>query len=257
VTERLRDYEASYGQIPGWLALEDFKILSRLLKRDGPPGDLLEVGAYMGASAILLGFFQRPGETFTVCDLFGGSLGEANAAEVAREYPHLTRSAFERNYLQWHNNLPIIVQEPSSNLPKWVKPASCRLVHVDGSHLYEHVVADIDTARAVAQAQSVVVFDDWRSKHTPGVTVGVMERIVRDELHLIAITESKLYAAWDSSDATMLRADIAAWADETASLTLDLQRVRDVDLPRVGIIAPSTSRRRRLGLRLADLVGGT
>ena len=45
------------------------------------------------------GSSRRPGETFTVVDLFGADPGEGdNAAENRDSYPGLTRQAFEDNY---------------------------------------------------------------------------------------------------------------------------------------------------------------
>lgn len=37
----------------------------------GPPGDIVELGAYLGESAVVLGDHLRAGDRFVVVDLFG------------------------------------------------------------------------------------------------------------------------------------------------------------------------------------------
>ncbi|MFD8812242.1 class I SAM-dependent methyltransferase, partial [Streptomyces sp. NPDC059627] len=61
--------------VPGWFPVLDQVLFDWFLNRQeasGTRGDLLEVGVYMGKSAIFTGRHLRPGESFTVCDLFEG-----------------------------------------------------------------------------------------------------------------------------------------------------------------------------------------
>src|SRR5580765_7902242 len=101
-------------EIPGWFALEDFLLFDRILGGHAS-GDLLEIGAFQGASAILIGLHRRGEEVFTVCDLFGTPDEPANAAE-SEIYEGLTRESFERNYLEFVPELPVIVQESSLSI---------------------------------------------------------------------------------------------------------------------------------------------
>ena len=79
-------------------------------------------------------------ETFTVCDLFDSEApDEANEREMRGSYSTLTRRAFEANYLSFHDELPRVLQAPTTVVPDEVAAGSCRFVHVDASHLYEHV----------------------------------------------------------------------------------------------------------------------
>lgn len=74
--------------VPGWFPPLDQVLFTWFLEKQQLAGDLLELGVYMGKSAILLGHHLRPGEAFTVCDLFGG---EAPTARTARRPPSRTR----------------------------------------------------------------------------------------------------------------------------------------------------------------------
>ncbi|UQT58222.1 class I SAM-dependent methyltransferase [Streptomyces durmitorensis] len=183
-------------------------ILSRQLERS-QRGDLLELGAYLGKSAIFMGAYLRAEETFTVCDLFDSPApDEANSAEMGRSYATLTRRAFEANYRSFHDGLPQIVQEPSSGITAHVAADSCRFVHIDASHLYEHVHADIAAAREVLGQDGIVVLDDFRAEHCPGVAAATWGAVASG-LKPLCITATKFYGTWGDYDA--IHADLAAF----------------------------------------------
>ncbi|MCC9312254.1 class I SAM-dependent methyltransferase [Kitasatospora sp. RB6PN24] len=188
--------------VPGWFWPIDQQLFTWLLERQsasGTSGDLLELGSYLGRSAILIGRHLRAGETFTVCDLFDSEAPDGdNAAEMTMSYRQtLTRTAFERNYLAFHSKLPTIVQAPTSVLEDGrIAAGSCRFVHIDASHLYEHVSIDIRTAKAVLGPDGIVVLDDFRSPHTPGVAAATWEAVFQQALRPICVTPEKLYGTW-------------------------------------------------------------
>ena len=165
-----------FADVPGWFPPLDQVLFTWFLDRQrsqGFGGDLLELGVYMGKSAILLGQHLRDGERFTVCDLFGGEAPDgANSAETSKSYASLTRQAFERNYLSFHDTLPRVIEGPTSVVPGEVAEGSCRFVHVDASHLYEHVYGDIGAAREILQPDGIVVLDDFRSERSEERRVG-------------------------------------------------------------------------------------
>ncbi|MFB9466202.1 class I SAM-dependent methyltransferase, partial [Streptomyces cinereospinus] len=186
--------------VPGWFPVLDQVLFDWLLARQeaaGVRGDLLEVGVYMGKSAIFLGRRLQEGERYTVCDLFEGDApDDANRAESTKSYSALTRQVFEANYLSFHDALPRVVQGPSSLVPGEVEPGTCRFVHIDGSHLYEHVYDDIGAARDVLLPDGIVVLDDFRSEHTPGVSVAAWEAVLSRGLRPICLSTQKLYGTW-------------------------------------------------------------
>lgn len=84
----------------------------------------------------------------------------------------------------------------TSSLPEKLQPQSFRFVHIDASHMYEHVRTDAETAKTVLVNDGVAVFDDYRSRHTPGTALAVWEQVVTGGLRPICITESKFYGTW-------------------------------------------------------------
>ncbi|MFJ1703047.1 class I SAM-dependent methyltransferase [Kitasatospora sp. NPDC088346] len=188
--------------VPGWFFKTDQEVFGWLLTRQaerGISGDLLELGTYLGRSAITLGGHLQEGETFTVCDLFDSDApDEQNSAEMAMSYRKtLTRQAFEANYLAFHDTLPTVIQAPTSVLAEGRIPdASCRFIHIDASHLYEHVAGDVQVARAALAKDGVVVFDDYRAEHTPGVSAAVWEAVFAFGLRPLLLTPEKFYGTW-------------------------------------------------------------
>ncbi|MGW6829785.1 class I SAM-dependent methyltransferase [Streptomyces massasporeus] len=188
------------ADVPGWFPPLDQMLFTWFLeqqKKAGIKGDLLELGVYMGKSAILLGHHLQDGELFTVCDLFEGDApDEANKAESSQSYASLTQQAFERNYLSFHDALPTVITGPSSLVDEKVAPETCRFIHIDASHLYEHVYGDIGAAHDILLPEGVVVLDDFRSEHTPGVSVAAWEAVLNRGLRPICLSTQKMYATW-------------------------------------------------------------
>ncbi|MGI5451984.1 class I SAM-dependent methyltransferase [Streptomyces sp. CA-249302] len=211
--------------VPGWFPPLDQILFTWFLERQetgGRRGDLLELGAYLGKSAILLGQHRQDGEDFTVCDLFGGEAPDgANRAETAKSYSSLTRQAFERNYLSFHDALPRVIQAPTSVIPREVAPDSCRFVHIDASHLYEHVRDDIAAAHDLLLPDGIVVLDDFRSEHTPGVSVATWEAVLNRGLHPICLSTQKLYGTW--GDPGPVQEELLEMLRERADVGLSVQ----------------------------------
>jgi hypothetical protein len=190
----------SLDEVKGWFFPSDQVLFDWFLTRQQEltePGDLLEIGAYMGKSAIFTGSYLRAGETFTVCDLFDSpAQDDANSAEMRYSYATLTRRSFEANYLSFHDELPQVIQGLSSLVRDRVQASSCRFAHIDGSHLYEHVRGDIEDARTLLHPHGIVALDDYRSEHCPGVAAAVWEAVATGGLNPVCVTGTKLYGTW-------------------------------------------------------------
>jgi hypothetical protein len=196
----------SFYDIPGWFRWLDMTMFRALLdaQAGSEPGVLVELGTYLGKSAVVIGDHVREGERFVAVDLFGDTvvLGEspadvANRRESTKSYGTLTRRTFEENYLALHPHLPEIVQGLSSIVVDHVEPASARFVHVDASHMYAHVVLDARNARDLLRPAGIVVFDDFRGEHTPGVAAAVWAAVAQDGLIPLALTSQKFYGVYD------------------------------------------------------------
>ncbi len=191
---------AEFKAVRGWLTPTDQSMFSWFLRRQNknePDGNLVELGVYEGKSAILIGCFLKNRETFKVCDLFDSAGGETAIGENVRSfYSSLTQKTFETNYLSVHATLPKIVRGLSSSIVNHVEPGSCRLIHVDASHQYEHVREDTASARLLLRDGGIVIFDDYRSQHTPGTAAAVWEAVVNEGLQPICVTSNKFYGTW-------------------------------------------------------------
>ncbi|MFF2507806.1 class I SAM-dependent methyltransferase [Streptomyces sp. NPDC058067] len=237
--------------VPGWFPPLDQLLFTWFLERQARQevhGDLLELGVYLGKSAVLLGHHLQDSEKFTVCDLFEGDApDQANRAEATKSYGSLTRRAFEENYLSFHDDLPKVVQAPSSVISTEVAPRTCRFVHIDASHLYEHVYGDITAARDALLPGGVVVLDDFRSEHTPGVSVAAWEAVLNRGLRPLCLSTQKLYATWE--DPEPVQDELLAMLRERDDIALSVQEAAGHRLVRAkskGVKAPASPRSRHV-----------
>lgn len=213
--------------VKGWFPKIDQRLFTWCLERQerlAQPGDLVELGSYLGKSAILMGRHLRKEETFTVCDLFDSEApDDSNQAEMNRSYATLTRTAFETNYRAFHDSLPEIIQAPTSVILDHVQPETCRFVHVDASHLYEHVQGDIQAAHIMLPPEGIIVCDDFRSEHTPGVSAAVWEAVATSGLRPVCITTQKLYGTW--GDHESVQDDLLKWLSVQDDIWYEVQQV--------------------------------
>lgn len=194
-----RRYVAYAETIPGWFDSTDLYLFDFMLGRqlvDSVAGDVLEIGSYQGKSTILLGYGVRSEDVLVVCDLFGADPAEEDVPEEGMAaYDGLTLGAFRKNYGRFHTRLPQIEVCPSFRLSDRIRGRRFRFLHIDGSHAYDAVRGDIDLALDIAIDDAVVVLDDYRSPHTPGVAAAVWEAVIAGRLYPFAISEMKMYAA--------------------------------------------------------------
>ncbi|MGG7573513.1 class I SAM-dependent methyltransferase [Streptomyces sirii] len=223
------------SEVKGWFFTADQLLFDWFLayQQDrSESGDLLELGAYMGKSAIFLGARLRPDERFTVCDLFDSPAEDAsNSKEMRKSYATLTRRAFEANYLAFHDELPTIVQGLSSIVSDHVEPGSVRFAHIDASHLYEHVHGDILAVRELLTGSGVVVLDDYRAEHCPGVAAATWQAVANEGLRPICITGTKFYGTW--GDPEPAQKALLEWMAARGDLWHEVQYVNDAPLIRL------------------------
>jgi predicted O-methyltransferase YrrM len=222
------------ADIPGWFFSADILLFRFILSHqvdDGQLGDLVEMGVYQGRSAVLIGSYLQTDETFTVVDLFedGQSTDGANARENVASYEGFTRRVFEKNYTDVHGTLPRVVQGLSSSIGEVARTGQHRFVHIDASHLYDHVRSDIAMANELLKPNGIVVLDDFRSEHTPGVAAAAWEAVAAG-MHPIALSSTKLYGTW--GDVTPWLRSISQWLP-SSGLEYETQSVAKNELFRV------------------------
>jgi hypothetical protein len=190
------DYIARmHDEVPGWFTEIDaslFRAVDAAQRAAGVRGDLLEVGVYLGKSAVLLGYLLRPDEELIAWDLFSGErlAGEADA----QFYLELTQEAFEANYARYHERPATTHAGPSSEIPGAGLGRRFRFVHVDGSHRYEIARDDIAAALELVVDGGILVVDDYRTvPHALGVAAAVWEAVTAGRLVPVLASDQKLY----------------------------------------------------------------
>jgi predicted O-methyltransferase YrrM len=191
------DYVLAGMPVPGWFFRHDawmFLAVHSAQREHGVRGDLIEVGVYLGKSAVLLGYCRAHGENLYAVDLFET---EKPSEEITREhvrfYSGLTRQAFEENFSAYHSEKPITLTGASSERLSEIETSSARLIHIDGSHCYTAVNGDISEAIRLCTPGGVVIFDDITQPHAPGVAAAVWQAVGRAEIYPFAQTATKLY----------------------------------------------------------------
>lgn len=216
VSQCVQEYWRQRRSVPGAFWDIDFLIFDHILQiqnDEGICGDLLEIGALFGKSAIVLGRHVRPQEHVIICDIFDDMEGDIkNIEENLQSYGGLNRAKFEENYSKWVNRPPVVFAELSTNIADRVREQSLRFAHVDGSHLFDVVRMDIANTRKLMNNGGIVVMDDFRALHTPGVAAAVWDAVCNQGLKPICITEQKLYASWSPAMALKIRDGLTRWA---------------------------------------------
>ncbi len=222
-------YFNAVKDIEGWFYEEDafvFEAICRIQTSNQINGDLLEIGTYQGKSAAFLGFLLEPNEQLVVCDLFEEQgVNAENQAEKAAWYSSLTRQEFERRYLQVHAHLPRILACRSSHLTRVgnLSP-TFRFIHIDGSHLYQIVKQDLQTASELLKKGGIVAIDDYRTAHTPGVAAAAWEAVLLGSLIPLCLTPQKMYATCKHTDVDWFR-KLKEWGQAQDEFHVAIEKV--------------------------------
>ncbi len=190
--------------VPGWFDPLDFRALvemDRVQRAHGVTGDVFEIGAYYGKTAILFGHLvRRPAERLTVSDVFEhADLIDAESWPAFNHwYAGVTQAGFVEQYQRFHDDLPEMIVGLSDTIDAAARAGTCRLVHVDGGHGYDTVRGDASTARTLLAPGGIVAFDDISTAHNPGVALAVWELVLAGEFVPLCLTQQKLYGTWDA-----------------------------------------------------------
>ena len=99
-----------------------------------------------------------------------------------------------------------------------------RFIHVDASHVYSIVRQDIRTAKLLLKETGIVVFDDYRSIHTPGVAAAIWQEVSHGNLIPLCLTPQKMYATWDQMNVSLAKS-LRAWAKKRGDFTTNTDMV--------------------------------
>jgi len=192
-----KDILNQIDSIPGWFSIQDqliFQLLLQVQQKNNLSGNLLEIGVYLGKSAVLLGANRGYNDEFIACDLFSGESSSINNNENLLAYSGLTRKRFEENYQEVIGELPRILNCSSLKLWKELPTEKFRFIHIDGSHLYNFVKSDLLFAtNALVAKGGLIVLDDFRAQHTLGVSKALWEEIFEGRLQPLIFSAAKVY----------------------------------------------------------------
>ena len=199
----------------------------RYLVRPAGYGDILEIGAFAGKSAIVLASFLDDPVNLHICDPFDDAVSDdSNKAENSDSYPGLSRDVFEYHFSQWHSKSPSIHQCTFDKLGARLEGRTFRMVHVDGSHLYPIVQTDIDPATSVLVPDGVIIFDDYRTY--VGVGAAIWEAIGAGKIRPVLATPSKLDC--DLNGSIDWRTQLLAKLDMSGSIDMNIESVHEYDV---------------------------
>jgi Glycosyl transferase family 2/Methyltransferase domain len=217
----------------GWFDDVDaavFRAIDHVQRASGVEGDLLEIGTYLGKSAILLGYLLRPSERLVVCDLFTNEALDPDLDADAPFYGQLSRLAFEENYSRFHSRPAFVIERSSTELADDGLERSFRIVHVDGSHRFDVVRQDITTALDLVVDGGIIVIDDYRTiPHALGVAAAVWEAVTSGRLVPVVATGQKLYGC-SPADTEATARKLLYWASEDAPFDSLSQQVAGRDV---------------------------
>lgn len=195
-------YTEEMEQVDGWFFAADVDLFSDLLacqQAEDIKGGLLEIGAYQGKSAILMGYSLRDDEEIVICDLFGGVMNHADISQVSRQdYSGLEQEQFLANWDRFHTRRPTLEVCESSELD--LGDRVLRFIHIDGCHNYQCVAKDISLAVSHTAERGVIAMDDYRGFQTPGVAAAIWQAVGNGLLFPFAATYMKIYACTSAAD---------------------------------------------------------
>lgn len=156
-------------QINGWCsegAAHLFAFMNHCQVSEGITGNIFEIGAHCGKSAVLLASFLRNQERLGVCDVFDGGSDENDA-----------------RLQQFLNNVQTIVpgtpldiyKQNSHTLAEANLAAPFRMFHIDGGHEAKDVDADMRTAHKFLAQNGVMILDDMLCMSWPTVMDGCVQ----------------------------------------------------------------------------------
>lgn len=190
--------------IPGWFSLVDMFLIKSILgkqKLEGIDGELVELGAYCGKSAIWIALCKQDSKPY-LFDIFDGT-ADVHSSQV---YKNLHESKLEtwlaRFRLECH-----ILSKSSIELPSYFIGKKIQFIHIDASHLASDVLRDLLNAERCLMNGGFIVVDDWMNPSDPGVSKAVWNFLTNSKLTIAFCSSSKMYLTknldnclWQPSD---------------------------------------------------------
>jgi hypothetical protein len=162
--------------IHGWFeAYGLFALIDSTQRAAGVRGNLFEIGAHHGKSAVMLGRMATENERVGVCDIFGEQDHNVSGSGSG------DRATFQRNVDRLVPEHEVTVHQCLSSelTPELVGP--CRFLHIDGGHLSEEAAGDLRLGAEVTVDRGTIVIDDPYRIEWPGVTEAIVRFLIERE----------------------------------------------------------------------------
>jgi hypothetical protein len=168
------------------------------LNRQKVNGSVLEIGAFLGKTAILLDRLMLHSDELHICDVFEKQkfvTDQENFKEVREYYSKVipTRESFEQNFSLHGKKSPIIHQIESKFLQKELVDRSFKFIHIDGAHTFKAVDTDLKISLAKVCSKGIIVMDDYRNYGALGVAQVFWSVVSERKLKLVLLTHTKAY----------------------------------------------------------------
>jgi hypothetical protein len=237
---------------PGWLSRIDAEVmhlLSTMQKGRSKGSGVLEIGTYAGRSALALGASIGGGEILYLCDPYLESphtpmLDQVDGTRLGPQVPvGRLATCFPTLSVEF-------LQCKSSELSdRGLRELKVRLVHVDGSHSYDDCRSDILWALShIDSIMGLIVVDDYRSAHTPGVAAAFWELFLAELFEDCILTDHKAYAligkqwtGWSRALLRVLDGHVRMYTERVGSRTLTRVLASGKPFGRPDCMAPSGS----------------
>ena len=192
--ERFLRYTAA---VDGWLNYEDYCVISSILSWQSTrikSNVFLEIGVFEGKTTLLLTANASQGDRIHICDIFDGATSPDNMLENLSSYRGLSKNRFDLHMRTYSKILPTVWKIDSRKLFEKDFENDFTFIHIDGSHLFDFVKSDLEfSIQHIDKKYGILVVDDYREFHTPGVSAAVWNLILSQQLFPFAMTPRKLY----------------------------------------------------------------
>jgi hypothetical protein len=189
----------SIHTVQGFLTELDAKLIATLLRTQAASrtaGHLCEIGVHHGRLFFLLALARQNGERALAIDLFEDDSININTKHAGRDRALLANA--RRLGVELCDEEIFKTSSLSISAGDILKRTGgpVRFFSVDGSHLYQPVLNDLELAQTTLATQGIIAVDDFFNVDWPEVTFATYDFLRKtDAIVPFAITSSKLYLA--------------------------------------------------------------
>ncbi len=163
-------------------------------------GSMLEIGVEFGTSAFLLLDALGEEEHLTLVDLVKTKEWVEGSSGTYADKTNFT-----------------FIEGNSHKIEPSLLPSGCRWIHVDGGHLYEHVLKDLQLTADLLSEDGILVLDDFFEIRWPDVTTAFVDFMRTDtSLRPFLLVNRKIYCTRTARAAAAYRSLFEHFVQEHA-----------------------------------------